>query len=279
VFDIKHDGQHKARFVGSGHLTDVPTESINSGVVSLRGVRMVTFLSELNGIELWSTDIGNAYLEAYTAEKLFIVAGPEFGELEGHMLIISKALYGLRTSGLCLHKQFSQCLREEMGFKPCKAEPDIWMCWVDNLYKYIAVYVDDLCISSKDPKAITDMLTEQYGFKLKGTGPIDYHLSMTFCQNDRNDLCISPQHYIEKMVESYKQMFNENPPSKANSALDINDHPEVNTSEFLDEDGIQQYQSLIGSMQWAISIGHFDIAVHVMSMSSFRTSPRHGHLD
>ncbi len=87
MFDIKHDGQHKARFVGSGHLTDVPTESINSGVVSLRGVRMVTFLSELNGIELWSTDIGNAYLEAYTAEKLFIVAGPEFGELEGHMLI------------------------------------------------------------------------------------------------------------------------------------------------------------------------------------------------
>jgi hypothetical protein len=36
---------------------------------------------------------------------------------------------------------------------------------------------------------------------LKGTGPIDYHLGMTFCRNDRNDLCISPQHYIEKMVE------------------------------------------------------------------------------
>jgi hypothetical protein len=77
-------------------------------------------------MELWATDIGNAYLEAYTAEKLYIVAGPEFGELEGHMLIISKALYGLRTSGLRWHEQFSQCLRE-MGFEPCKAEPDIWM--------------------------------------------------------------------------------------------------------------------------------------------------------
>jgi hypothetical protein len=164
---------------------------------------MVTFLSELNGMELWATDIGNAYLEAYTAEKLYIVAGPEFGELEGHMLIISKALYGLRTSGLRWHKQFSQCLRE-MGFEPCKAEPDIWMHQVENLYEYIAVYVDDLCISSKDPKAITDTLTEQYGFKLKGTRPIDYHLGMTFRQNDHNDLCISPQHYIEKMVESYK---------------------------------------------------------------------------
>ena len=207
-------------------------------------------------MELWATDMGNAYLEAYTAEKLFIVAGPEFGKLEGHMLIISKALYGLRTSGLRWHEQFSQHLRE-MGFEPCKAEPDIWMCWVDDLYEYIAVHVDDLCILSKDPKAITDMLTEQYVFKLKGTGPIDYHLGMTFCRNGHKDLCISPQHYIEKMVESYKWMFNENPPSKANSLLDSNDHPEVDTSKFLDEDGIQQHQSLIGSMQWAISIGCF----------------------
>jgi hypothetical protein len=81
------------------------------------------------------------------------------------------------------------------------------------------------------------------------------------------------------MVESYKQMFNENPPSKANSQFDSYDHPEVNTSEFLDEDGIQKYQSVIGSMQWAISIGCFDIAIHVMSMSIFRTSPCCGHLD
>jgi hypothetical protein len=35
VFDIKHDGQHKARFVCGSHLTDVPMESIYSGVVSL----------------------------------------------------------------------------------------------------------------------------------------------------------------------------------------------------------------------------------------------------
>jgi hypothetical protein len=32
-------------------------------------------------------------------------------------------------------------------------------------------------------------------------------------------------------------------------------------------------------MQWAISIGHFDIAVHVMLMSSFRTSLQRGYLD
>jgi hypothetical protein len=53
------------------------------------------FLSQLNDLEFWSTDVGNAYLESKTDEKVYIVAGPEFGELEGHILIIRKALYGL----------------------------------------------------------------------------------------------------------------------------------------------------------------------------------------
>ena len=40
------------------------------------------------------------HTEAKTKEKLYIVAGPEFEELEGHILIIYKALYGLKSSGL-----------------------------------------------------------------------------------------------------------------------------------------------------------------------------------
>ena len=67
--------------------------------MSLRGLRLVLFLAELNKLEVYSTDIGNAYLEAQTSEKVYIIAGPEFGECEGHTLIIFKALYGLCTSG------------------------------------------------------------------------------------------------------------------------------------------------------------------------------------
>ena len=56
-------------------------------------------LSELNEMLLWMADAGNAYLKAWTKERLYIVAGPEFGPLEGHILIVDKALYGLRSSG------------------------------------------------------------------------------------------------------------------------------------------------------------------------------------
>ena len=97
VYAVKHDGRFKARLVADGHLTKEPVESIYSGVVSLRSLRMVVFLSQLNNLEIWGADVGNAYLEAYTDEKLCIMAGPEFKELQGHLLIMVKALYGTRS--------------------------------------------------------------------------------------------------------------------------------------------------------------------------------------
>ena len=120
IYAVKHDGRHKSRMVADSHLTDIPVESVYSGVVSLRGLRMVMFLAELNDLDTCATDIGNAYLEAQTKEKVCFVAGKEFGEIAGHLLIIYKALYGLRTLGLRWHDKFSDCLRE-MGFTPCKA--------------------------------------------------------------------------------------------------------------------------------------------------------------
>ena len=126
IYDVKHDGRHKARLVADGHLTDVPEDSVYSSVVSLRGLHILLFLAELNGLTVWGTDIGNAYLEALTSENVCIRAGPEFGALEGHLLLIHKALYGLRSSGARWHDKLSDVLRKE-GFVPCKAEPDIWM--------------------------------------------------------------------------------------------------------------------------------------------------------
>ena len=41
VYAVKHDGRFKARLVADGHLTKEPVESIYSGVVSLRSLRMV----------------------------------------------------------------------------------------------------------------------------------------------------------------------------------------------------------------------------------------------
>jgi hypothetical protein len=164
-----------------------------------------------------------------------------------------------------------------MGFTPSKAEPDIWMRQKDDHYEYIGTYVDDLCIVSKDAKAITDHLTQHCKFKLKGTGPISFHLGCNFERDENGVLLMRPTKFIERMVESYRQMFGEKPKSYQ-SPLEPGDHPEIDTSEFCDDKQTSQYQSLIGSLQWAISLCRFDISSAVMTLSSFRAKPRLGHL-
>ena len=181
VFAVKHCGKFKVRLVAESHLTKERTESVYSGVDSLRGLRLVMFLAELNKLQLWGGDIGNAYLEALPKEKLYINAGPAFGELQEHILIIYTALYGTRTGGACRYDKLFDSL-QHMGFQPSKADPNIWMKPTDDgqAYKYIAVHVDDLCVASKDTGKIFQTLKNKYKFKLKGNGPLDYHLGCSY---------------------------------------------------------------------------------------------------
>ena len=278
VFDIKHDGRHKARLVADGHLTDVPLESVYSGVVSLRGLRVLIFLAELNDMEVWSTDIGNAYLESFTREKVYIIAGPEFGNREGHILIIRKALYGLRTSGKMWNERFAECLKE-MGFVQSKAESEIWMRRNGDKYEYVATYVDDLAMALVKPQEFIDKLEKHFKFKLKGTGLIEFHLGMDFYRDSDGTLCMAPKKYIEKLVANYERTFGETPKQTVSAPLEKGDHPELDTSELLETAGVEQYQSLIGALQWVISIGRFDVHTAVMTLSAFRVAPRRGHLE
>ena len=114
---------------------------------------------------------------------------------------------------------------------------------------------------------------------MKGTGPISYHLGMDFFRDEYGTLCYGPRKYIQKMMDGYFQMFGEQPKTVYHSPLEPNDHPEVDESEFCDPDDIQKYQSMIGSSQWAITIGRIDITTPIMTLSGFRQSPKIGHLD
>jgi hypothetical protein len=276
---VKHDGRYKARLVADGSRIEAPEGGTYSGVVSLKSLRLVTFLAELNQLKLWEADVGNAYLESYTKEKLYVIAGPEFGKLEGHLLIMDKALYGTKTAGQCWHHRLEATLRE-MGYVPSKADSDVWMKKNIklNLWEYVAVYVDDLALAMKEPEKFIKELREKYQYKLKGVGPLSYHLGAEYTRDKDGTLAQGSKTYIDKMVATYEQFFQEKPKEYA-CPLEKGDHPELDNSEFLDGEGIAQYQTMIGQLQWCISLGRFDIFTSTMSMSRWQIAPRKGHLD
>ena len=190
-----------------------------------------------------------------------------------------KALYGTRSGGARWHDRLFDIL-QELKFKPSKADPDVWMRPEPGgtCYEYIAVYVDDLAIAAKDPQALCNELKKKYNLKLKGVGPLEYHLGCTYKKDPDGTLAADPRRYVNKSLESYERMFKEKP-RKSRPPLEGGDHPELDTSELCDDHQTKQFQTLIGQLQWLISQGRFDMAVHVMSLSRFRAQPRKGHLD
>ena len=99
-----------------------------------------------------------AYIQAPCAEKVYSYAGPEFGDQQGCLLIIVRALYGLKSAGASWRKHFASTLWD-LGFQRCKADPDLWMRAATTIdgeeyYEYLLVYVDDLMAVSEHPLAI-----------------------------------------------------------------------------------------------------------------------------
>jgi hypothetical protein len=166
-----------------------------------------------------------------------------------------------------------------MGFFPCKMEPEIWMRRKGDVYEYIAIYVDDLAITAKNPQEIIDYLEQKCKYKLKGTGEIYFHLGCDYFRDKDGTLCYAPKKYIDKMIGTYERLFGSKPSQRVTSPLEKGDHPEIDTSDLLDEDGVKIYQSLIGALQWAVTLGRIDITTAVMTLFSFRAEPRVGHLD
>ena len=146
-------------------------------------------------------------------------------------------------------------------------------------YEYLAIYVDDLCIAAQDPGQIIQSLKEDFKLKVKGDGPLSHHLGADYTWDKDNTIVCQPKKYIERLAESYHYMFKQDPPKNMRTPLDKNDHPELDDSELLKGDSIQHYLTMIGQLQWLVTLGRFDIHAQVTTMSRFRSAPRKGHLE
>jgi hypothetical protein len=281
VFDVKFDGRRKCRIVAGGNHTTPTKESVFSGVVNISSVRLGFLIAGLNDLQICAADIGNAFLYGRTREKVYVRAGNEFGpHLKGKDLIVDKSLYGLRTSSARFHEHLSAKLRT-MGYYPSKADMDLWMKDCGTHYEYIARYVDDIIAFGKDPLSTINELKRDY--ILKGVGRPEYYLGGDVVELDATwhkygvTQALSAKTYATNVVEKYETLFNMEL-RKYNSPMEKEYHPETDESELLDETGASKFRGLIGSANWMITLGRYDIAYATSSLARFAMAPRSGHM-
>ena len=127
IFDVKMGSTRKARWVLDGHKIVEPNISTYSGVVSSESVCIALTYAELNGVYVTDANIRNAYLQAPSSQRDYIVCVTEFGlEDVGKKSLIRRALYGGKTAGRCFRNHLRSCMHH-IGFDSCKSDPDVWM--------------------------------------------------------------------------------------------------------------------------------------------------------
>ena len=281
VYDVKFDGRRKCRLVAGGHRTDPPKEDIFSGVVSMEAVRLGFILARLNGLLVCAGDVGNAFLYGKTREKVYVIAGEEFGENKGKRMIIDRSLYGLRSSAARFHEHLSVKLKK-MGFLPSKADPDLWYRKHDGHYEYIARFVDDVIAFSKDPMAIMKELEKNY--IMKGVGKPQYYLGGDVVELqepwDKEGIftAFSAETYIKNCLPKLTTMCDMTEFKKYKTPFSDEYHPELDMSELLKPIEISKFKSLIGSGNWLITLGRFDIQYAISTLSQYSMAPRAGHM-
>ena len=120
VFDMKMDLRRKDRLVANGSSSNPPGLLIFASVDSRDSVRIMFLIVTLNGLDVWSGDITNAFNRAPTTEKVCIRCGNKFGpEYYNRVAIVIRAIYGLRTAAASFQQHLADCI-EFLDFKPCE---------------------------------------------------------------------------------------------------------------------------------------------------------------
>ena len=295
IFDVKIDLTRKARLVAGGHQTDPPKDSTYSSVVSRDSVRIAFLLAALNDLDILAADVQNAYLNAETKEKVYTVAGMEFGANKvGRPVLIVRALYGLKSSGARWRDHMATTLRKA-GFIGSMADPDVWMraqtkpCGT-RYWEYVLCYVDDILAVSHDPQAIMDYLSQNYTLKSDSVKTPDTYLGAevrkhTLASSDnptKTRWALSPDTYVKRAIsEVERELANvgQRLVSKVTTPISVGYRPELDVSQELDANRASYYQGLIGVLRWMCELGRVDIMTAVAMMSRFMAAPRKGHLE
>jgi hypothetical protein len=291
IFDVKMDFTRKARYVAGGHMTDPPSTLTYSSVVSRDSVRIAFLLAALNDVQLLAADIGNAYLNAPTREKVYTTAGLEFGaELQGQPVLIVRALYGLKSSGAAWRAHLAATL-QSLGFISSLADPDVWYREATKpcgfqYYEYLLAYVDDILVLSHDPVIIMKGLEDFYRLKDGYEQPTRYLgaevLQWRFPDDEQPKWALSSHQYVKEAIKNIEVELAKSDlrlPKKSSTPMALNYRPELDTSPLLTDEAVNYYQSQISILRWAVELGRIDIYIDTALLSQHLVHPRRGHLE
>ena len=108
------------------------------------------------------------------------------------------------SSGLRLFQKIHEIILD-MDFSPCKADPCVRLrkAKCATKYEYVAIYVDDLLIVCDCASEFILTLKKKHDLKIKGEGPLKYHLGCDYHMDPDGTLVAQPKKFISKILDFF----------------------------------------------------------------------------
>ena len=168
--------------------------------------------------------------------------------IKGRVLVIVRALYGLKTSANAWRTHICNTLQTKIKFKSSPADNDVWLkqdMRSDSFsyYTYILVYIDDILIVSDNPTKYMAQLKANYYVKESSIGPPNIYLgSRVKLVKDRSGnraYATSSDDYIKEAIKVVEQRmkelslnFTKSAKAAQNPFSNVKYRPELDVTEF-----------------------------------------------
>jgi hypothetical protein len=255
VFSKKYDEHgnilgYKARFVAKGFSQryGVDYEETYSPVVKFKSVRTFCAIAASKGMKIFQNDVKTAFLNSDLHETVF-VDQPEGFEQGNGKLKLNKALYGLKQASREWNAVLHKYLIYE-AFIQSKADPCIYMKWVNGELIMVGVYVDDVLTGGKDiafVQGIQEKMKKK--FRMSEGGLLFWYLNVFFKQKD-GEISMSQAQYFKDKLDLYAKLL---PQTISSTPIDHKFQELLERAEQSKEfEPNFPYRSMVGSLMYGM---------------------------
>ena len=283
VYKVKRDGagtiqRFKARLVcGGNHQQEgIDYKETYAPTARLSHVRLALAIAAKYGLELQQMDFCTAFLGVPLEEEIYMVPPQGYGATGGikrKVLRLRKSLYGLKQSPHVWYGTFKDFL-VSIGFVPSRVDGGLFILRnasgeVDCV---LVLFVDDLLLLGALDiiENLKKRLMER--FRMHDLGAASHYLGMVIERDTTTGTIAIHQHaYIQSILEKFG--MGEAKPVATPIAMKL--HKRRESEEACDK---ELYQSMIGSLMYAMLATRPDLAHAVGVVSRYSHDPSKEHM-
>jgi len=246
-----------------------------SAVLNSRETRIIYALTPVNGWNLSSADIAQAFTYGELDVPLYCYPPPGYFCPSGKVLKLNNALYGCIQASACFKKCYTDFLKIE-GFQPVNDAETMFKKQKGKSFLLTAIYVDDSLNSNNDQSMFREFRKKfEKKFKIKTCDQVDSFLGVRVLHDPvKKCLTIHQRHYIEACLQKFNlaDCKGVNTPM-VDCRLSAKDQP-----DHVDSTMQSIYREMVGSLLFIASWTRPDIAFAVSELSRFISNPGSVHL-